>query len=84
MATDSTFADTPAVDCGYTIAQVYYGTKSHVTDVFGVKMEKQFVNTLQDNIKDQGAMDKLITDSAQSETSTKVKNVLQHLIISDW
>ena len=46
--------------------------------------EKQVENTLQDNIIKRGAMEKLITDRAQSEISTKVKNILRHLVIGDW
>ena len=49
-----------------------------------LQSEKQFVSTLQDNIRKQGAMDKLITDRAQAEISTKVKDILRHLIIGDW
>ena len=29
-------------------------------------------------------MEKLITDRAQSEISTKVKDILRHLVIGDW
>jgi hypothetical protein len=37
-----------------------------VADVYGMKSEKQLVNTLEDNIHEQGAMKFLISDSAQS------------------
>ena len=49
-----------------------------------MQTEKQFGNTLQDNIRKRGAMDKLITDRAQSEISNKVKDILRHLVIGDW
>ena len=55
-----------------------------VSDVYPLQTEKQFVNTLQENIRKRGAMEKLITDRAQSEISTKVKDILRHYIISDW
>ena len=84
VASDTVFSDTPAIDCGVTAAQFFVGTKSLVSDVYPLQSEKQFVNTLQDNIRKRGAMDKLITDRAQAEISTKVKDILRHLIIGDW
>ena len=45
---------------------------------------KQFVNTLEDNIRKRGAMDKLISDSAKNEISHKVKDILRAYNINDW
>ena len=39
---------------------------------------KQFVNTLEDNIRRCGAMDKLISVSAKNEISHKVKDILMN------
>ena len=47
------------------MAQIFVGRKSLVVDVFGMLTDKQFVNSLEDVIRKQGAMDKLITDSAR-------------------
>ena len=49
-----------------------------------MKTEKEFVNTLLDIIRKRGAMDKLITDSAQVEISKRVQDVLRSLIIDHW
>ena len=49
-----------------------------------MKIDKQFVNTLEENIRKRGAMDKLISDSAQSEMSNRVKDILRALFIDDW
>jgi hypothetical protein len=73
MATDTIYADIPAVDDGATQAQVFFGTKTTVTDVYGMKTDKQFVNTLEDNIHERGAMNSLLSDSVQVEISNKVK-----------
>jgi hypothetical protein len=35
-----------------------------VTDVYGMKTEKQFVNTLEDNIRVRGAMSQFLSDRA--------------------
>ncbi len=84
VATDTVFSDTPAVDGGETCAQVFVGTQSRVGDVYGMKTEKQFVNTLEDNIIDRGAPSKLISDRAQVEISNKVQDILRTLWISSW
>ena len=84
VATDTVFSDTPAVDNGCKCAQIFVGTKSLVADVYGIKTDAQFVNTLEDQIRERGAMTKLISDSAQSEISKKVKDILRAYAISDW
>ena len=83
-ACDIVYADTPAVDDGSTAAVLFVGTKSQVTDVYGIKTDKQFVNTLEDNIRERGAPNKLISDRAQVEISTKVMGILRTLFISSW
>ena len=84
VATDTVYADTPAIDDGAQSAQFFVGCDSLVCDVYGMKTDKQFVNTLQDNIRRRGAMNKLISDRAQVEVSKKVQDILRNLIISDW
>ena len=59
VATDTIFSDTPAVDSGVKQAQVFVGRDSLVADVYPMKSGTQFVNTLEDNIRRMGAMDKL-------------------------
>ena len=49
-----------------------------------MKSGKQFVNTLEDNIRRSGAMDKLLSDSAQTEISNKVMDILRAYHISNW
>ena len=84
VATDTIYSDTPAIDCGVTTAQFFVGTESLVCDVYPLQSDRQFVNVLQDNIRKRGAMTKLISDSAKSEISKKVQDILRHLIIGDW
>ena len=83
-ATDTFFADVPAICCGALMAQFFIGRHSLVRDVFPMKTDKQFVNTLEDVIRKRGAMDKLISDSAQVEISSRVKDILRALVIEDW
>jgi hypothetical protein len=84
VATDTVYSDTPAIGGGETSAQIFVGTETLVTDVEGMKTDKQFVNTLEDNIRRRGAPAKLISDRAQVEISNKVKDILRALCISDW
>ena len=84
VATDTVYSDTPAIDGGETSAQFFVGVDSLLTDAYGMKTDKQFVNTLEDNIRKRGAMSKLLSDSAQVEISNKVKDILRALCIGDW
>jgi hypothetical protein len=50
--------------CGYTCfcstsAVIFVGVNTQGTDVYGIKTDKQFVNTLEDNIIQQGYPNKL-------------------------
>jgi hypothetical protein len=84
VATDTIYSDTPAIDCGVTSAQLFVGTTTHTADVYPIKSDKQFVNTLLDNITQCGAPTKLISDRAQVEIGERVKQVLRPLHISTW
>ena len=84
VATDIIFSDTPAVDSGVKQAQVFVGRDSLVADVYPMKSGKQFVNTLERNIRRRGAMDKLLSDSAKTEISKKVMDILRAYHISNW
>jgi len=62
VATDQIYADTPVIDNGCTSAQFFCGQESMVCDVYPLKMDKSFVNTLEDVIRKWGAMTKLISN----------------------
>ena len=66
------------------LVYIFLGTKTLVADVYGMKTEKQFVKTLDNNIRKRGAMEKLISDSAQSDIYNRVKETLRELFIDDW
>ena len=84
VATDIVYGDVSAIDNGSTAAVVFVGRNTHVTDVYGIKTDKEFVNTLEDNIRERGAPNKLISDRAQVEIGKKVKDILHALVISAW
>ena len=66
------------------MAQIFVGKRTLVTDVYPLKSQKQFVNTLEDNIRFRGAITKLISDYAQVEISNKVKDILRMYHSSSW
>jgi hypothetical protein len=82
VATDTVFSDSPTVDSGVTAAQIFVRRESLVADVYGLKTDKEFVNTLEDNTRERGAMDKLISDFAKAKMSVRVKQILHALFIS--
>ena len=49
-----------------------------------MKTDKQFVNILEDVIRQRGAMDKLISDRAQVEITGRVKDILRAYVIGNW
>ena len=65
-------------------AQLFVGKESLVSDIYPLRSGKQFVNTLEDIIQKQDAMDKLISDSVKTEISHKVKDILRAFNINDW
>ena len=83
VSTDTIYSDTPAIDGGQKYAQIFHGKDTKLTDVYGITSQKEFVNTLEDNIRECGAMSKLISDCAQVEISKKVKSILHAFCICD-
>ena len=84
MAIDTVCCDTPATDDGSTCSQVFVVTKTLLNDAYGMKSNKQLLNSLEENIRQMGSMDELASDSTQSEISTRVKDFLRALFIDDW
>ena len=84
VACDFIFSDTAAVDDGSTAAVLFVGRATTVSDVYGVKRDREFVSTLEDNIRDRGAPHRLISDRAQVEISQRVENLLRALFIQSW
>ena len=84
VVTDTIFSDTPAINSGVTMAPIFVGKITLVTDIYPLKSQKQFVNTLEDNIRFRGAMTKLISDYAKVEISDKVKDILRIYHSSSW
>ena len=84
VATDTVYANTPALGSGAKHAQIFVGHQSLVTDVLPARNGQDFATNLMENIRQRGAMDKLISDRAQEEVNHKMKEILRTLCIGDW
>ena len=84
LLTDVIYSDTPAIDDGSTSAAIYSGKTSHVMDVYGMKTDKQFVNTLEDIIRERGAPTRLLSDHAINLRSSRVLDILRAYCIGQW
>ena len=80
VATDTVYSETLTVDSCVTQAQLFVGKESMVSGIYPMRSGKQFVNTLEDNIHRNGAMDKIISDLAKNEISHKVINLLNRIL----
>ena len=58
---------------------MFVGRDTLVPDAYPMKSGKQFVNTLEDNIRRRGAMDKLLSDSAKNKISNNIMDILRHI-----
>ena len=67
----------PAINDGSTMTQFFVGRHTLVCDAYGIKSQKQFINTCYDNIKSRGAMYNIITDGGKYEISKKVADLLR-------
>jgi len=84
VACDIVYSDTPAVDDGAKSAVLFVGHDTFVTDIYGIKTDSQFIRTLEDNIRERGAPDRLLSDRAQVEISKAVENVLRTFCVKSW
>ena len=84
VATDTVYSSTPAIDNGSTLAQIFVGRDTLVIDVYPIKTQKEFITTLQDNIRERGAMELLISDRAKIEIGNECHDILRAYCIKEW
>jgi hypothetical protein len=78
------YSDVPAIFDGSTAAVIFVGTSTKVTDVHGIKKDNQFASTLEDNIIQRGAPNRLLSDRGQAIISNKVEDILRTVCIDSW
>ena len=77
VATHTHYSDTPAIDSGVKLAQLFVGKDSLLSDIYPMRSGKQFVNTLEDTICRHGAPTRSRTSSVPT---TSVISSLNHTI----
>jgi hypothetical protein len=81
---DTIYSNAPDIDGGKTCAHIFVDMEILVTDIYGTKTEKQFVNTLEDNILERGALSRLLSGRAQVDISVCVIGIFRVLHIGQW
>ena len=84
VATDTIYYSTTYISDGSACDQIFVGTKSLVSYVYGMKIDKQSANNLEDNICELGYMSKLIRDCSWYELRNLLQSILRILFIDDW
>ena len=65
------------------MAQFFVGKDTLVCDGYGIKSQRQFINTLHDTIKTRGAINTIIADGGKYEIFKKVADLLRSLLIKN-
>ena len=85
VASDTVFSGTPAIEDGAKAAQYFVGRRSYFQSIRSCgKTGKQFHKVLMDEIRQYGAMDILVTDSAKLEISERVNDILRTMVVKGW
>ena len=85
VATDTIYSNTPAVDDGSTAAQFYIGVTSKFRTVRPCgNSDAQFTQTLMDEIRTLGAMNRLLSDKAKAQISDSAMAILRTFSIGNW
>ena len=83
ISTDPLFCNATSIYHGYTGAQVFFGLKSHVINVYGMKSKGQFPDIYRDFIREHGSPIALRRDNAREEGSAEVLRIQRDMFIKD-
>ena len=75
VAIDTTYSNILTIDNGSKQVQYFVGKNTMFTDIYDIKTDNQFCNTLEDYIRERGAISELISRSAKVETSKRVLDI---------
>ena len=83
ISTDPMFAICKSMCNGYTGAQVFYGLKSHMINIYGFRRKGEFPQKYRDFIRDHGAPSALRRDNAKEEMSKEITTINRELFVKD-
>jgi hypothetical protein len=84
VACNILYSYVPAIFNGSTAAVIFVGTSTQVTNIYYTKCDNQFANTLEDNIIQRGAPNRILSNRGQAIISHKVEDILCTLCINKW
>src|SRR5689334_23390430 len=79
ISTDPLFANVKSIYHGYTCAQVFFGLKSHMINVYGMRSKNNIPEVYRDFIREQGCPSALRRDNAREEQSEEVFKIHREL-----
>ena len=83
VSTDPLFSNVRSIHHGYTCAQVFFGLKSHMINVYGMKSKGSFPEAYRDFIREHGCPSALRRDNAREEQSEEILKIHRELFIKD-
>ena len=81
VSTDPLFANVISIYHGYTCAQVFFGLKPHMINVYGMRSKNNFPEVYRDFISEQGCPAALRRDNAKEEQSEEVFKIHRELLL---
>jgi hypothetical protein len=84
VACDIVYSDMPAINACYVAAVFFVGIDSPAIYTYGIKTDKHYVNTLEDNIIDLGVPQKPIYYCAHVIISNTFVDILRSLCFQSW
>ena len=84
LLTDKIHSNTPAIDGGFTEAQVFFGRKSHIIHPESISRTKSFLRCIQNFVRKWGAPIRMLADSISYHSSHQVLDYLRILWIQLW
>jgi len=83
ISTDPLFSNCRSMYHGYTMAQVFYGTKSHTIFLYGRRLKGELPRSYKKYIRDHGALSALRRDNVKEEQSEHVQDINREFMIKD-
>jgi len=83
ISTDPMFANVKSIYHGYTCAQVFFGLKSHMINVYRMRSKSNFPEVYRDFIREHGCPSALRRDKAKEEQIEEIMKIHRELFIKD-
>jgi hypothetical protein len=84
VLTDKVYSNTPAINGGFTEAQIFFGRKCHIIHPEPTSKTKKFLQCLQNFVRTWGAPIRLLADHVSYHASFQVLDYLRILWIQLW